>query len=77
MGDSGGQVLARIPGAAAGLQTSWTISASVTPPGAPTPGSGQTGTGHGVHVSEFSDATGTGNYVHEFVEIHFDGHRKP
>lgn len=38
-----------------------------------TPGSGAaTGCGTGVMINEFSDATGTGNFVYEFIELHND-----
>lgn len=37
------------------------------------PGSGAgAGCGGGVKINEFSDASGTGNYVYEFVELHND-----
>ncbi len=37
------------------------------------PGSGAAaGCGGGVKINEFSDASGTGNYIYEFVELHYD-----
>jgi len=30
------------------------------------------GCGIGVVINEFSDALGTGNFVYEFVELHYD-----
>ena len=39
-----------------------------------TPGSGAgAGCGGGVKLNEHSDASGTGNYIYEFVELHNDG----
>jgi len=38
-----------------------------------TPGSGAgTGCAGGVKINEFSDASGTGNFIYEFVELHYD-----
>ena len=49
--------------------TSW----STGPYSAATPGSGVAPTGTaGLIISEFSDATGSGNYRYEFVEIYLD-----
>jgi hypothetical protein len=43
-------------------------------PGAATPGAGQAAGGdRGCYVSEVSDASGTGNFIYEMVEIHCDG----
>lgn len=69
----GGAGYVRTAGAPAGQSTSWTKTAVTV--GTPTPGSGQgtSSTKHGVYISEFSDASGTGNFVYEFVELHFDG----
>lgn len=69
----GGASYARTAGAPAGQSTSWTKAATTV--GTPTPGSGQgtSTTKHGVYISEFSDASGSGNFVYEFVELHFDG----
>ena len=48
---------------------SWTVTASSTG----TPGSGAgAGCSTGVVINEFSDALGTGNFVYEFVELHYD-----
>lgn len=42
------------------------------------PGSGVTGgNGAGLVITEFSDASGTGNYIYEFVEIFFDASGTP
>lgn len=40
-----------------------------------TPGGGHAvgGTKHGVLITEFADASGSGNYVYEYVELFFDG----
>ncbi len=73
MANSGGQNLQRKSAdAAAGVGASWAIA---TPGPSATPGSGMTVTGNraGLVVSEFSDATGSGNYVYEFVELYLDG----
>jgi hypothetical protein len=57
------------PCAAAGTAASWTVGATSTA----TPGSGAgAGCGTGAVINEFSDATGTGNFVYEFVELHYD-----
>jgi hypothetical protein len=38
-----------------------------------TPGRGAgVGCGRGAVINEFSDASGTGNFVYEFVELHYD-----
>jgi beta-lactamase superfamily II metal-dependent hydrolase len=70
MSASGGQSLQRKdPCMAAGSASSWNILAA----SAGTPGSGAgVGCGKGVVINEFSDALGTGNYVYEFVELHYD-----
>ncbi len=57
------------PCQAAGKSTSWTTTAA----SAATPGSGAgPGCGKGVVINEFADALGTGNFVYEFVELHWD-----
>jgi hypothetical protein len=57
------------PCLAAGKSGSWTITASANA----TPGSGAgTGCAKGVVINEFADAAGTGNFVYEFVELHYD-----
>jgi hypothetical protein len=73
MAAAGGNVYQRKPGTPAGVLSSWT-SASATTVGNATPGAGQSAASApaGVYVSEFADANGTGNFVYEFVEIHFD-----
>lgn len=55
---------------AAGNAASWTVGSDATA----TPGAGAPATcGAGMRISEFSDASGSGNYVYEFVELYFDG----
>ena len=49
--------------------SSWNILASSS--GSPGSGAG-VGCGIGVVINEFSDALGTGNFVYEFVELHYD-----
>jgi hypothetical protein len=57
------------PCGAAGSAGSWTVGATTTA----NAGSGAAaGCGIGVVVNEFADATGTGNFVYEFVELHYD-----
>jgi hypothetical protein len=57
------------PCLAAGTASSWTTSAA----GSATPGSGAgAGCGKGVVINEFADALGTGNFVFEYVELHYD-----
>ncbi len=70
MSSSAAQSLQRKdPCNSAGTSTSWTIGAST----AGTPGRGAgTGCAGGVKINEFSDATGTGNHIYEFVELHAD-----
>ena len=49
--------------------TSWNVVSDVSG----TPGSGAgAGCGGGVKINEFSDASGTGNYIYEFIELHND-----
>ena len=46
---------------------------NVLPDTSATPGSGAgAGCSKGVVINEFSDASGTGNFVYEFVELHYD-----
>jgi hypothetical protein len=53
----------------AAKSASWTTSDA----SAATPGSGAgPGCGEGVVINEFSDALGTGNFVYEFIELHWD-----
>ncbi|HEV8631346.1 MAG TPA: Ig-like domain-containing protein, partial [Thermoanaerobaculia bacterium] len=70
MGSSAGQSLRRKdPCNSPGTSTSWTIGATTTA----NPGSGAgAGCAKGPVINEFSDASGTGNYVYEFVELHND-----
>ncbi len=59
----------RDPCLAANLASSWNAGATSTA----TPGSGAgAGCAKGVVINEFSDASGTGNYIYEFVELHND-----
>lgn len=68
-----GAVLLRTAGMAAGSPASWTILPA-TPASSASPGAvpGPAAAPAGVYVSEFADASGSGSYVHEFVEIAFD-----
>ena len=70
MSSSGAQSLRRIdPCQAAGLSSSWAIGAE----SAATVGSGAgAGCGRGLVINEFSDASGSGSYVFEFLELHYD-----
>ena len=63
----------RQPGTDASQASSWSTGTATS--AVATPGSGQPpeGEGVGVYISEFSDAQGSGNWIYEFVEIHFDG----
>ena len=52
------------------LPGSWSMATAST---TATPGSGGVGNGAGgLVISEYSDATGSGNYVYEFVELFYD-----
>jgi Bacterial Ig domain len=53
----------------AGLAASWTVGATTT--GTPGTGAGA-GCGTGVVINEFADASGTGNFIYEFLELHYD-----
>lgn len=70
MSSAGGQDLRRIdPCLAAGTASSWTVGATTLS----NPGSGAgAGCGKGVVINEFSDASGTGNFIYEFIELHND-----
>jgi|CXWL01.1.fsa_nt_gi hypothetical protein len=70
MGSSAGTALQRKdPCLAAGTAGSWT---TVTASSA-TPGRGAAaGCAKGMVINEFADALGTGNFVYEFVELHYD-----
>jgi hypothetical protein len=70
MTSSGGSAYRRAAGQAAGSAGSWTVMSS----DAAVPASGQSGISHGVYISQFSDAAGSGNFIYEFVELFFDGH---
>lgn len=61
----------KVPVTAAGDANSWNTVAD----SAGTPGSGQDvgNPATGVYISEFCDASGSGNYVFEYVELFFDG----
>lgn len=67
---SGNSYQRNVPVAPAGETTSWTQAASTSA----TPGAGQTpnATPAGIYISEMSDASGTGAYVYEFVELYYD-----
>ena len=68
-----GRCYRRIPGTAAGLPGSWIEG--VAAPGAVVPGGPPpAGTGAAApYVSQFADPAGTGQFVHEFVEIRWEG----
>lgn len=75
MGASGAQSIQRIDlCGAAGSASSWQVVSS----GSGTPGSGApAGCNGSVRILEFSDATGTGNYIYEFVELYNDAAAAP
>jgi len=57
------------PCLAASKSGSWNVLADSLA----TPGRGAAaGCGKGVVINEFSDASGTGNFVYEFIELHYD-----
>jgi len=64
----------KLPVQTSNTDTSWTVI-TATPGSGPTPGSGQSlgSPPTGAYVSEYCDATGTGNFIYEFVEIYVDG----
>jgi hypothetical protein len=67
---AGQSIRRRDPCLAPGTTSSWTVGASNT---TATPGTGAAaGCAKGVVVNEFSDATGTGNFIYEFIELHND-----
>lgn len=70
MASGAGQSIQRKdPCLAPGTASSWNVLAS----SAGTPGSGAgAGCAKGVVINEFSDALGTGNFIYEFVELHYD-----
>jgi hypothetical protein len=61
----------RVPGAPPGPDPSWLVSAAA--PDLATPGRMPDGTPSGVWITEFADPAGTGNFVHEFVEVGWGG----
>jgi Big-like domain-containing protein len=70
MASSAGQSIQRKDPCLPANQTeSWNILPSTS--GSPGSGAG-VGCGIGVVINEFSDALGTGNFVYEFVELHYD-----
>lgn len=70
MGSAAGTTLQRKdPCQAAGTAASWTTTTASTA----TPGRGAgTGCVKGMVINEFADALGTGNFIYEFVELHYD-----
>jgi beta-lactamase superfamily II metal-dependent hydrolase len=70
MASGAGQSIQRKdPCLAPGTASSWNVVASTSA----TPGSGAgAGCAKGVVINEFSDALGTGNFIYEFVELHYD-----
>ena len=70
MASSAGQSIQRKdPCLPANQAASWNVLSSSSA----SPGSGAgLGCGIGVVINEFSDALGTGNFVYEFVELHYD-----
>lgn len=68
----GGQSLRRRrPGYPAAQETSWTRLSSPNTNATPGSGAGVTSNA-GLVINEFSDATGTGNFIYEFVELYYD-----
>jgi hypothetical protein len=67
------QNLQRTPGTDATQTSSWNVQTS--PNSVANPGSGvsTTAANNGIFISEFSDRTGSGAYVYEFVELYYDG----
>ncbi len=59
------------------LDESWEsqTAGSPSPQSPATPGEGQPVVAQtsGVYISEVSDASGSGNYIYEFIELHYDG----
>jgi hypothetical protein len=69
MAAAGGQSIRRVdPCLAPGTASSWTVATTGANPGS---GAGA-GCAKGLVINEFSDATGTNNFVYEFVELHND-----
>jgi hypothetical protein len=71
---AGDNLQRNVPVGVATDAASWKKGTSAPGSGA-TPGSGQglAMTPNGAYISEIADPTGAGNYIYEFVEIHFDG----
>jgi len=67
------QNLQRIPGTSAGAAQSWSVAASPNTVANPGSGISDAAANNGIYISEFSDRTGTGAYVYEFVELYYDG----
>ncbi|HVR98376.1 MAG TPA: hypothetical protein VMW27_17305 [Thermoanaerobaculia bacterium] len=66
---AGNSVRRKDPCLAASQTASWTVGTTSTA----NPGSGAAaGCSKGVVINEFSDATGTGNFIYEFIELHYD-----
>ncbi len=61
----------RIPGSPPGPASSWI--ADVAAPSTCTPGLPAPGEWSGISITEYADPAGTGNFVYEFLEIHFAG----
>jgi hypothetical protein len=62
-------VLRRDPCLPPGQASSWNFLGT----GAATPGAGAAaGCARGMVINEFSDASGTGNFIFEFIELHYD-----
>lgn len=70
MPSAAGRTLQRInPCTAANVTSNWSNLATTSR----NPGSGAgAGCAKGMVINEFSDATGTGNYIYEFIELHWD-----
>jgi hypothetical protein len=65
----GSTVQRKDPCLSASASASWTVAASSTA----TPGSGAgAGCARGAVINEFADALGTGNFVYELIELHYD-----
>lgn len=70
MPSAAGRTLQRInPCTAANVTSNWSNVATTSR----NPGSGAgAGCAKGMVINEFSDATGTGNFIYEFIELHWD-----
>ena len=67
------QNLQRMPGTPAGSSASWSVWSNEPLQGNPGSGISAAAANNGIYISEFSDASGAGNYVFEFVELYYDG----